>query len=460
MSTNCLDKNMLIKWAICFIVPLLCLLLPVNEAFTMQMKLYIVVTAWGILMFLFQVTNNFTSSMLLMSGYVILGVAPLNIVAAAWTKQVPWIVLATFFLLNITLRTTIFDRIACQCIIRTGGSYLGICIGLLFISIISYIIMPGGWACLAIFALAYGICESLELDIGKASSGIMLAAGIGFHDVSNWIYTPADTGVLLGIAESVQPFPMDYVTYFQQNWVFIPFSFLMVVIITLILKPEKKFNGKDFFIEKQRNLGKITKEEKKLSVILILFVIFLFTNMLHGIDMFYGFLLAPLLCYLPGIDIGRDEDVKNINFSLIIFIVACMAIGEVATAVGIGEYASALIAPFLEGASLVSFTGIIFMFVAVLNFFMTPLAEMSALGVPITQICVDLGVNPLPMLYTFTHGFRCILFPYETSSYLALYAFGNIKMKYFVGIHAIRWAINLVYVLVIGVPYWQFIDLL
>ena len=460
MSVALKNNSNRMKWAIVFILPLLCMLLPTNEEFTMQMKLYVVVTSWGILMFLFQVTNNMISSLLLISGYIVLGVAPLNVVVGAWQRQVPWIVLATFLLINIITHTTIFDRIACWCIIKTGGSYIGICLGLLFLSLISYFIMPGGWACLAIFALAYGICDSLDLGIGKASSGIMLAAGIGFHDISNFVYTPADTGYLLGVAESVQPFPMDYVTYFYQNWVSIPFSILMVILIPLLLKPEKKFNSKAEFIEKQRALGKMTKEEKKLSVILILFVIFLFTNMLHGIDMFYGFLLAPLVCYLPGVNIGRQEDIAKIDFSLIMFIVACMAIGEVATAVGIGEYASSLMYPILESSSDVMFTGIVFTFVAVLNFFMTPLAEMSSLGVPITQICLDLGVNPLPMLYTFTWGFRCLLFPYETSSYLALYAFGNIKMKYFVMIHAIHWVISLLYVLIICVPYWTLIGLL
>ena len=47
-------------WAITFILPLLVLLIPTNDVFTQQQKMFLAITAWTILMFAFELVDNYS----------------------------------------------------------------------------------------------------------------------------------------------------------------------------------------------------------------------------------------------------------------------------------------------------------------------------------------------------------------------------------------------------------------
>ena len=61
------------------------------------------------------------------------------------------------------------------------------------------------------------------------------------------------------------------------------------------------------------------------------------------------FAFMPMLAYMPGFQIGTDDDIKNANFPFIMFVTACMSIGATAGSLEIGQMISNTALPMLEG---------------------------------------------------------------------------------------------------------------
>lgn len=456
-----IDKGYVLKWVVMLLVPAAILLIPVNEVFTGQMKCFFAITLFGILSFVLEPFDYSVGALFMMVAFVLAGVAPMEKIFSPFTKTVPWMVFGCILLVNIIQRkTTLIDRIACFCMIKTGGTYKGIIYGLMILGVVMNIIVPGVFTGMAVGALAYGICKALHLGKSKASSGIMLAAIIGFIEAWTFIYCPADMGVLIGMAEPVMKIPMDYFTYFKYCWVFIPFPLILGFMITRLCKPEMPVDGKAYFMEKQVKLGKMTLNDKKTLLVLLVFVLYLFTFQWHHIDMVYGFILAPLILYLPGFRLGSREDIANANLPMLLFVVGCMSIGVAATELGVGELVSQLALPVLSNASSSGFILLTYIFITAFNFVMTPLAEIAAFAVPLTQISVDLGMDPFPMLVAFNRGCNNVLLPYEATMIAAFYAFGNTRMDCFVKCFGAKMLITGIWLFVVACPYWKLLGLL
>ena len=137
-----------------------------------------------------------------------------------------------------------------------------------------------------------------------------------------------------------------------------------------------------------------------------------------------------------------------------------MSIGSAATYVGVGEAFSSLVFPLLQNAGQTAFFAILWIIIVIFNFLMTPAAEMAAFGAPFAQICVDLGVNVYPMMYTFFQGGSNLLLPYEAAMWLVAYGFGVMKLKDFVGIMGVKMIFEFLFLMTAGLAYWRFIGLL
>lgn len=62
------------------------------------------------------------------------------------------------------------------CPATTTGTYKGIVWGVTFTAIISIVIVPGTWTCLAVAALCVSIIKAFDLGVSRAAGGIMMAA--------------------------------------------------------------------------------------------------------------------------------------------------------------------------------------------------------------------------------------------------------------------------------------------
>lgn len=462
MTATKISRKSLISWIVTIGLPIIILLIPTSGDFTPQIRMFFAITLMGIAMFCFDEVDNAIAGILMMLLYIMTNIAPSATVFSAWTNDIPWYILATLLLVNILDDTSILKRIAYHCIIWTGGTYTGIIFGITITAMLSIIIVPGTWTSMAVAAITLSIIKSLDLPIGKASGGILMAACFGFHISSGFIYSPSGIQMFLDMSKSVEgvdPASMNtnFIDFFWQDLPLVLLPFIMAFLISKLMKPEKPINGKKYFQEQLHELGKMSTNDKKVLVILLVLLVYLLSNRWTGWNMLYGFLLAPILCYAPGIKVAKVEHFRKINFNVIFFIVACLSIGTVAANCGAGQFIVDMIVPMLSNTGTYGFLVIVFIFGVLVNFLLTPMAAMSSIAPLLSGIALTIGVTPLATTYAFYLGLDQLVLPYEVGTYLIFFSMGYVTLKDFAKLGGVKMAVTTVFTLAVMIPWWMYV---
>lgn len=170
----------------------------------------------------------------------------------------------------------------------------------------------------------------------------------------------------------------------------------------------------------------------------------------------------PYLAFLPFVKAADAETLKEVSFEMLFFAVACMAIGTVATSLGLSQMVSIFAGKMLGGESVSMFkiSAAVFAVVFILNFLMTPMAIWSLASAPIIGMALEMGLNPVPFVYMLISTAEAIIFPYEYVPYLILYGLGFMGMKDFIVLNVFRSGAFFIGFMVLLIPWWMLIGLL
>ena len=155
----------------------------------------------------------------------------------------------------------------------------------------------------------------------------------------------------------------------------IAWTVLLLITIKILYKQDVQIDGKDFFEEKYRALGKMTQKEIKFLVILICLVL---AMVFSDIDAGWLFTLAVIACFFPGIEVAKEEDIKKVNFPMVFFVAATMSIGSMSNAVGVAGLVSELVMPLLQNVGNMGLILFAWVTGVAVDLMMTPLAGMAA----------------------------------------------------------------------------------
>lgn len=453
------DKKTMIKWLCVLLFPALIFLIPTNDTFTWSIKLFFIITLLAILLFATEVINQTAVALLLPIAYIVFQLAPNATVLSPWTGSTPWMMIGGLILANVLQSIGLLKRIAYKCIIITGGSYKGIIWGIALAGLILNVLIPAQ-ATIPLAAFAYGVCMAMGLKKGKAAAGIMLGAGFAALLPNYFILNP-NALIVYGVGENVTgPSGVSWTNFLFHNAPTLIFYIVMFWVVTKVFKPETHINGKEWFANEYANLGPLSKAEKKGLVICVLLFIGLLTQSIHGIDVAWIFAFMPMLAYMPGFKIGTADDIRNSNFPFIIFVASCMCIGSVGTYLGVGEMIGDALMPYLEGKSFTFVLFAIWALCVLANFILTPLAIGTTFTAPLTNIALNLGINPEVIWMTILHGYDQILLPYEFPLYMLFFSFNLVHLSDFMKIFSLKMIVNLVFFLTLLVPYWKIIGFL
>ena len=310
-------------------------------------------------------------------------------------------------------------------------------------------------------AFTFGLCKTFELGRSIDSAIIMIVGAFSAGASCVFIYTPYFMSLLLNAANSTGgTYVLSWLQFFGHMLPYVLFIVGLTWLLPKIFKPTKKLPGKEFFAAEYQKLGPMTHDEKVGAFVTILLIAFMLTGELHHIALDWAFIVIPWLMFIPGLKIANGTDVKNIDFSMVFFCVACLSIGITSSALGIGTMVANLLIPVLEPLSPNVIVGAIYVVGVVLNFLLTPFAILAGFSEPIAQIAAGLGINPLGALYGLYVGIDQVLLPYEYLSYLIFYAFGLIKMGDFIKILGVKMILATLLVFFILIPWWGFLGLI
>lgn len=453
------SRSMMVKWFFTIGAPAIVAFVPTNEFFSWQLKWYLVSTLFAILCWALEVLPLTPVSIALPLFWTFFGIAEPAVAFSPWSTYVPWMILSGLIMAMILKRTGLLERIAYHCILMTGASYNGILVGLAITSFFLTLLVGNVQVPLA--ALSYGICIALNTGKSKASCGIMMVTAM----VSLTTLTMSFQGtvaIIVGIGAALNG-DTSLLGFFQSIFVNLPIIGLMVILTLVsmkLFKPDKTIEGKEYFTQKLEDLGKLSRDELKCILVLIIYFAFMLTTRYTGLNLVWGLAFVPLLLCAPVIGVATAKDFDAVNFGFIIFIAACISIGAVGVSLGIGQILAQVILPLVAGKNYIAFFVISAIAIFGLNFLMTPLAIQSAFTVPLTTIGMSMGLNPMAIYYFIACVGDQIILPYEYALYLLPFSFGLIKMGDFIKIMSIKTVLAFATIFLILLPWWNMVGFL
>ncbi|MFM9414097.1 SLC13 family permease [Peptococcus simiae] len=454
------ERSNLVKWAITIGLTLIIFTVPVTESFTMDMHIFLAIVIFCISTVAFEFFDVMIPALLMSFAFLAFDLAPIELVFSGWTKTLPYQVIGAFILANVLNEIGLLKRVAFWVILRTSGTYRGLVFGIWFAAVIASLITSGN-AFVVIAAFCYGICKALELKPSRETT-VIFAAGI-MGTVTSWmfIYFPAQMPFLISAGQTIDSkFNITWLEFFVDNLPYFLICIVTLWIITMVFKPTQLIQGKESITRLYKELPEISSAEIKAAIVAVGILLFLTTAQWHGLDVAWALMIGPLLLYMPGVNVGSKESIKNINFSLIIFIISCMSIGAVGTHIGLSQMVSDLVVPILEnssGNSIVVFYGLLGM---LLNVLLTPMAILGALCQPFAQIAADLNINIKGAMYGLYWGTDQVFLPHEINAILIFFSFGFMPMKYFIKVFSLKTVLFFVGLLVCLIPWWHFVGAL
>ena len=461
-ATNSVNKKLLIKWAITIICSLSILLIPTTEFFTEQLRLYFCISVFVIFLFAFEFVPMLVSAALLPALYIFSGVAPVNVALASWTKPVVYMAIGAFVFANVMNECGLLQRISLWCISKCG-TYTKTLYAFYFVGVLLSI-MTFGRGYIIIATLAYGICVTLGYDKPCKESAIFMAtACIAAFGCTAFIYSPVTIALLQSGLDSVGiSAKMSWYTAFQYNWPHIISALLFIWVMTKIFKT-KEFcvvGSQEEFRRQYKELGKVKREEINCLIVLLIILVYIFTNSIHNFGIEYIFFLAPYLLFFPGLRAGTEAAAKKVPLTVLVFMTSCMSIGSVGTSLGFTDLFKSVALPIIGNWSGVPIVIITVIISAASNLVLSASAMYAALSAPLGQIAEVLGLNPVALLMAVVVGSDCYFFPHEVTTFVVVFSFGLISMKDFIKLATLKTAITFIIFCAIEIPYWYFAGLL
>lgn len=457
MSTS-MNRSAMIKWGICIVIPILIALIPLTETYTASMRAFFVVTLFAILIMAFELLHTMAISILLPLLYMIF-VAPAATVFSGWMATTPWVCLGAMLLANVLNSCGVLSRIS-YWVISKCGSYKIIVIGVFLVGCIISV-LTGVMGSLLVYTFAYGIAMGLGLQKSKEGAILMMAAIFGTTTVEMFIYKPVFMSLINGQAAMYIPgFAIEYLELMIANW---PFALICVAMLLIYIKmynANVEGNVKVEYSEKLRELGPMSGAEKRGAGLAIFIVLYMMTSSFTGLPMDYGLMIFPWLAFFPGMNIATDKDVRNIQFDMIFFVMACMGIGGVAAYAGVATWVSNLFVSTVAPMGGMVVMVVIYVFGILLNFLMTPMAMLASFLGPVIEIATKVGINPEALIYIFYTACDQIILPYEYANYLLGYSFGMITLRQFVEMSLVKMVVVTIFLFTIMLGWWSIIGVL
>ncbi len=462
MDTIKKNRKILLQWAITILIPMLVLLMPVNGTITSTLKLFLCVTMFIIFVIAFDFFNTAWPAILLPTLYCVLNIAPTNIAFGPWTGTTVWMILGAFVLTTALEDCGLLRRIALACVRACGGSFTGTMFGLILAGyVLAWLTFCNHYVVMAM--LSYAVCVAMGTGRSKESALLLFAGQIGAGTVQIFTFEAAYNSMMQGSLATISDslvVPWYVLPVYNLPGLFITWMFCFILTKVFKTKEIKLEGAKAYFDEEYRKLGKISPEEKKAAILLSLLMVYLVTTPLHKLPLAYGSMLIPYLMFIPGIKVADSKVISRVNWSIVFFIATCLSIGTVGTYLNLGNIISLFLTPILSDMGIFSSLLIIYGAGTVANLVLTPAAMLTTLAAPLTQISVDLGINPFPFLLTLAYSTDSVFLPHEVGVLLIFYGFGLMSMKDFIKLNLFKMLFFIVGFALLQVPYWHFIGLL
>lgn len=464
MSVDVVENRRLpIKWVPVLLVPALIHAACLYAQLPRDHSLFYTVTSAALVLWALSLLSDSIVAITLPVAYVMLGLARPAQAFGPWASSVGWIMLGGLVFAQIMMRTGLARRLAIWALFVTRGSFTRLLWGILLAGFIVAPCIPSimGKAAL-ISVICIGMCEALNLEKRGTPASAILLAGFLAAGTSKMGFLTGGADIVLYMGQMARKMgvQISWGDYFIHNFpLAAAYAVLSMLVLLAVLRPKLAVDFDGYVSEAHAALGPMSAQEKKSAALILLLIALLMTDRFHGVDAGWIIISLSFVAFLPGVALMDDANLAKMPLTSVFFVVGCMSIGAAAQAVGVDKALAGVIAPLMRGSSELLCMVLAYLSGTTVNFMLTSLPAYSSMTVPLTEIALEMGVNPMPVLYSFSFGLDQYLFPYEYPVLLFFYATGWIRLRHIITVFAARFFAGGLLLAAVAYPWWKFCGL-
>lgn len=447
------------RWAVALCLPCGVAVWLLSLGMSTPLVTFTLITLWALCMWAMELLPDALVAVLIPVLYIVTDVGKPAQILSPWTLSIGWLVLGGLIIGVFMMKTGLAKRIALRSIQAVGGSFIRLLWGILLAGLIMAPFIPSVLGRSSILtAVCIGVCQALGLKAGSREASAVILAGFVAVAAPKLAFLTggADIAMAMNLSAQVSGIHISWLQYTLHNFVpAVLYGIMTMLCVICVLRPRIDASVYHMLDAQMATLGPMSRDEHKSMGLLLLLLLMLVSDKFHGINVGWIMLLLPAMAFLPGIGLLDKQDFAKLNFTAVFFITGCMSIGAAAKACGMDKVLASALLPLLSGSELYT---VMATYVAGIGFnaLLTPLAAYASLTTSLTEIALQLKVNPLLVVYTYNYGLDQYLFPYEYPVLLFFYATGYVPLGTIIKVLGIRMIVAAPFVACIAYPYWKY----
>ncbi len=404
---------------------------------------------------------EYLTALIFFTGAMLFNIAPPSIIFSGFSSGAFWLIFGGL-VLGVGINVTgLGERIAAQVAARLDRSYSRLIGGLVLSSALSGMLMPSALGRVVLLVpIAMTIAEQFGLPKGrKGYTGVVAAAVLGSF-LPGFAILPANVPnmVLSGLSETLYKYSPLYGEYLLLHFPVLGIiKSLLLWFLILLLFPDTIGSGPQ---KKQQQAGAMSKNEKTLSIILLVMLALWVSDFLHHISPAWVAMAGACIVLLPVVNIVSPQLFQQkINFGSLFYIAGILGLGQMINYTGLGSALAKQcinILPLDVGTPFLNY-----MFLSCLSLITGVFTTQPGVPAVLTPFASELatatGFSVKAVLMTQVIGFSQPLFPYQVPPLLigmqlaGVHLFEGFKLCFFLALGAIVLLFPLDYL------WWQFL---
>ena len=423
------------------------------------------VTIFTVIWWIFAVTPPAYATLLMLLSYILLGLAPPEVVFHIWTTPLLWLIIGAFLIAAAVTKSGLAQRVAYFFMLRYATSYRSLIVLTYALGLVLSLLIPHPFPrALLVMAVMGAIIQQARMDPADAAAlGLSVfvattATSMIFltGDSTLNIATVGFSGVTVGW--------LDWIKYMAAPGIIA--SLAMLGLFLLIFRQRGPVTiDRAALRASQVQLGPLTRREVVTLGWVLAALAFWATDFLHHIDPAWVALGAAVGLSLPVVgDVLDASDISTgVNWPIIFFVMGALAIGTVGKATGMSDWLAASLLPATPPQNPYAFAALVGGATMLIHMVLgSALACMTIVAPPMVQYAAATDMNPLvPALIVYTAVAIHYLLPFQhVTILLGQGAEGGYATR-----HVLRYGLPLtlvvlVVIILVEVTWWQLVGLL
>ncbi len=344
-------------------------------------------------------------SVLLLTAYIVMDVAPVGVTFGLWSTPVVYLVVGGYLIAAAVKDSGLGQRISYMYILKFVSGYRSIVVGAYVLGLLLSFLIPHPWPrSFLIMSVMIGIIKSSGMS-RKDGANIGLAVFAGSCPTSMILLT--GDSLINTIACGFSGHEVSWLGWLWQMGVPGVFASIATLLLQLKLyKPEGDFQlDKEAVREDMARMGGLSGVEKRCIFWVAFAIVMWATDSIHGIHTAWIALIAVVGLSMPLIGgVLKPQSWNDVPLATLLFLTAALAIGKVGAHTGMNEWLANALLPDSVPVNPFLFAGLVTVVGVAIHMVLGSVLAVMGIVIPtILTFTASSGMDPLvPSLLVYT----------------------------------------------------------